>query len=328
MHIRRGYLGWGVFLILAGAVPLAVRQGYLNSEQVDRLWTLWPLILVGIGLGLILSRTPFEFVGGIVVAATFGLMAGGLLSNGFGPIPTGACGQGSGLAAFEPREGTLASAGGTIDVEADCADLTVGVGPGTTWRVEGEDDTGAGPDVESSDTSVSIRRPDGGGDGPFWALGGRDTWRVTVPAGAPFDLRVQLNAGQATLDLGAGRVGTFTLQLNAGSTTVDLGSAETVQALDMQLNAGSLGVTLPHGSTTGSIHANAGAVRLCSQPGVALKLHTGQSIIASYDYAGHGLVQDGSTWTTPGFEAASQKVELTTEANAGSFVLDPEEGCD
>ena len=33
MHIRRGYLGWGVFLILTGAVPLAVRAGYLTTTR-------------------------------------------------------------------------------------------------------------------------------------------------------------------------------------------------------------------------------------------------------------------------------------------------------
>ena len=58
MRVRRGYLGWGVFLILAGAVPLAVRSGYLSDDQIGRLWSLWPLILVGIGVGLILGRTP------------------------------------------------------------------------------------------------------------------------------------------------------------------------------------------------------------------------------------------------------------------------------
>ncbi len=92
MRVRRGYLGWGVFLILAGAVPLAVRSGYLSDDQIGRLWSLWPLILVGIGVGLILSRTPFAFVGGLIVAATVGLMVGGLLSTGVGAFSTGACG--------------------------------------------------------------------------------------------------------------------------------------------------------------------------------------------------------------------------------------------
>ena len=100
MHIRRGYLGWGVFLILAGSVPLLVRAGYLTTDQVGRLWSLWPLILVGIGIGLILSRTRFDFVGGLVVAATFGLMVGGLLSAGVSTISGGTCGSGQGTTPF------------------------------------------------------------------------------------------------------------------------------------------------------------------------------------------------------------------------------------
>ncbi len=79
---------------------------------------------------------------------------------------------------------------------------------------------------------------------------------------------------------------------------------------------------------TGSIHANAGAVKLCAPAGAGLSLQTGASVLASYDYAGHGLDQNGTTWTTPGFDTAPVKIDLRTEANAGSFTLDPEGGCD
>src|SRR6188508_1295713 len=103
MHIRRGYLGWGVFLILAGTVPLAVRSGYLTEDQVGRLWTLWPLILVGIGVGLILSRTRFDFLGGIIVAATFGLMVGGLLSAGVSGLSGASCGSDGSATSFPAR---------------------------------------------------------------------------------------------------------------------------------------------------------------------------------------------------------------------------------
>ena len=84
--------GWGVFLILAGAVPLGVRAGYLDADQVGRLWSLWPLILIGIGVGLILRRTRLAFLGGLIVAATFGLMVGGLLSVGSTGFAGGNCG--------------------------------------------------------------------------------------------------------------------------------------------------------------------------------------------------------------------------------------------
>lgn len=327
MHIRRGYLGWGVFLILAGAVPLAVRAGYLTDAQISRWWSLWPLILVGIGVGLILSRTRFEFIGGIIVAATFGLMAGGFLSSGIGTLSTGACGQDTGTSAFPTRDGTFSASGGSIDIEADCGDVSVGVAPGDGWRVEGEDADGTGPVIEATETALRVRPQDDGGV-PFWGLGKRDTWRVTVPDALRTDVDLRLNAGQATVDLSGALVGTVALRLNAGSATIDLESAEAVEDIDIQLNAGSLGLTLPHTSTAGTIHANAGAVRLCAPAGVALKLHTGESIVASYDYDDHGLIQDGSTWTTPGFDTAPQRIELRTEANAGSFVLDPEDGCD
>jgi hypothetical protein len=327
MHIRRGFLGWGVFLILAGAVPLAVRSGYLSEDQVGRLWTLWPLILVGIGVGLVLSRTRFDFLGGIIVAATFGLMVGGLLSSGIGSFSTGACGETGGTTAFPPRDGLFASSSGSIDVQTDCGKVTIAAASGNGWRVEGEDATGSGPDIEATDATLRVRSRDTGGN-PFSVFDHRDTWRITVPQAVTTDVALELTAGQASVDLSGALIADFGLQLNAGSATVDLSSAAAIQRIDVELNAGSVGVTLPHISMVGTIHANAGAVRLCAQEGIGLRLHTGEGIAASYDYADHGLIQDGSTWTTPGFDTAAQKIELTTEANAGSFALDPEEGCD
>ena len=327
VHIRRGFLGWGVFLILTGAVPLAVRAGYLTTDQIGRLWTLWPLILIGIGVGLILSRTRFAFIGGLIVAATFGLMVGGLLSSGIDTFSTGACGQNAGTAAFPSRDGTFPSTGGSVEIQMDCGDLNLAVAPGSAWRVEGSGAKGTGPQIESTETTLHVR-PNDGGVRPFSFLGDRVTWTVTLPDAAPVDLDLTLNAGQATIDLAGSTVGPFDLVVNAGSATVDLGSAKEVEGMDFTLNAGSLGVTLPDVSMTGSIQVNAGAVRLCAPPGAALKLQTGENIIASYDYAGHGLVKDGSTWTTPGFDTAAVQIELETQANAGSFALDPEGGCD
>jgi hypothetical protein len=323
VHIRRGLLGWGVFLILAGAVPLAARAGYLDSDQIGRLWSLWPLILIGIGVGLVLRRTRFDFLGGLIVAATFGLMVGGLLSTGVTGFAGGSCGQHGGTQAFPSRDGTLAP-GGSVDVRLNCGNLTVATAAGSGWRVEGTDANGIGPTIESTDSSLTVHSRNQGG--PF-ALGDRDTWRLTLPQTPQLDVDIQLNAGDATVDLAGATVDRFDLQVNAGSSTVDMGSTTAVETIDVVLNAGSLGLTLPAVSMTGSIQANAGSVELCAAPGIALRLHTGESILASYDYEGHGLVQDGSTWSTPGFETAPVRIELETRANAGSFTLDPEDGC-
>jgi hypothetical protein len=160
------------------------------------------------------------------------------------------------------------------------------------------------------------------------AFSDRETWRIALPDGPRLDLDMQVNAGSATADLSGATVGQLQVDLNAGSATVDLGSVGQISTIDATVNAGSLGITLPNVSLTGAIQVNAGAVKLCAPPGAALRLRTGQGVIASYDYAGHGLVQDGSTWSTPGFDAAAVRIDLRTEANAGSFALDPEGGCE
>ena len=49
--------------------------------------------------------------------------------------------------------------------------------------------------------------------------------------------------------------------------------------------------------------------------------------MSSYDFGSAGLVQVGDTWETPGYDTAVTRIELQIEANAGSFRLDPEEGC-
>ena len=90
MHINRGLLSWGVFLIVAGLILLAVRAGWLSASQIAGWWNLWPLVLIGIGVGLVLTRTPFEVIGSVLVAGTFGLMLGAVLAIGIAGFP-GAC---------------------------------------------------------------------------------------------------------------------------------------------------------------------------------------------------------------------------------------------
>ncbi len=86
MSVDRRLLNWGVFLVLVGGVPLAVAQGWIPSETVANAWELWPLILIGAGIGLILSRTPLRALGGIIVAGTFGVILGAMLAVGFGGL--------------------------------------------------------------------------------------------------------------------------------------------------------------------------------------------------------------------------------------------------
>lgn len=329
MRIDRSFIGWGIFFVIVGAIPLAVRAGYLTSAQVTGLWRFWPLVLVIAGVGILLRRTPLHWLGGLLMAALFGVMVGGALNSGiggFGGFPGGVCGGSTAGTPFPARDGSLDPVTGEVDIELDCGDLVVSTRPGSSWHLEGQDRIGSGPEIGADEGSLRIRSRDGE-RGPFDRLSDRETWRLTLPADPRLDLSLDVNAGNATFDLGNARLRVVSLQLNAGSATLDMGAAASLEQLDLEANAGSLGVTLPPVSLVGDIQVNAGSVNLCVPDDVALRIQASDNPIASYDFGGHGLIQDGSLWQTPGFDIATVRIDLAVEANAGSIKLDPTEGC-
>jgi len=327
VRIHRDLAGWGVFFIVAGGIPLAVQTGLLDPAVLDRWWSFWPLILIGVGLGLIFTRTSLEIVGGLLVSGTLGLLVAGVLTSGFGGVgdlPSGVCGPGGGGTPFEPRSGRFESDDTTVRIELDCGTVEIDASGGDGWTVEGVDDGGQGPQVDADGETLEIAPPDDAFGG---FLGERDRWVVRLPTATRLDIELRVNAGTAGADLAGARLGAVDVQLNAGQATVDLRDVAAIDGLEVRLNAGSLGVDLPSVSTTGSIRVNAGSIRLCAPEGVALRLDTGDSVLSSQDFGAAGLVQDGDVWETPGYDTAVTTIELETEANAGSFRLNPQEGC-
>lgn len=323
MRIDRNLLGWGVFFIVVGAVPLAARAGLIAPETIDRWWSFWPLILVGLGLGLILTKTPFEIVGGLIVSATFGLMVGGALTGGiggFGGIGNGVCGPGDGGTPFETRSGTLGPSA-EVHLELDCGSLTASTSEPSGWLVQGSDEGGEGPRIESDDATLEVRTAT---DGPDFLGGDGDRLDVHLPTSSTLDLEIDVNAGQLDVDLAGGSITVVDLELNAGAATLALEGVREIDGIDIGVNAGNLRVFLPSLSMTGAIEANAGNVDLCAPPDAALRLQTGDSVLSAQDYGSAGLVQDGSTWETPGYDTAAVRIELRTEANVGSFSLNGE----
>jgi hypothetical protein len=85
MHIDRRRVGFGLFLITVGAVMVAVRQGLVGEDDARKTRSLWPLILVGVGLSIVLAGRPGAAIGGIVLAWTFGALLGAIAATGVFP---------------------------------------------------------------------------------------------------------------------------------------------------------------------------------------------------------------------------------------------------
>jgi hypothetical protein len=322
MRINRGLLNWGLFFVVLGGVSLAVRQGVVGEETVSQAWTLWPILLILWGVGLILRRTPIEPLTGVAAAATFGLIVGGVLASG--SVPLASCGDEQGARPFALRSGELGTSA-QVELELNCGELTVRATQGTQWTIEGVDEDGAGPRIDASPNRLEI---DSGPTSDVFDA--RDRWTVALPTETGMDLETRVNAGANRLELNGLNLRRLDVGVNAGELSLDLGGVAALGELEVTLNAvGNSRIVLPNLTFSGSVQANAaGGIRLCAPTGVGLRLTAGDSVASSNNYGSRGLVQDGNVWETPDYDAASTRIDLRTQANAGSFQLEPEGACD
>lgn len=221
MHLDRRLLGWGLFFILLGSIPLATRAGLLDEQVVGQWPLLWPVLLIGWGLGLILRGTPLALIGGATAAVTLGMMGGGALTTGFSAIPfASGCSSNEPVRAFADRTGSFGSTA-RVDLQLNCGSLTVGTVDGTAWGVSGSDRDGTGPALASGEGSLSLDSDPG--RQPFGS-NRRAVWNITLPRSPVLGLGVTLNAGEGNLDLTGASISTVSMTLNAGAMTLDLGA--------------------------------------------------------------------------------------------------------
>ncbi len=329
MHVNRGLMGWGVFFIVLGAVPLAVQAGTLDPEVVRRAWELWPLILIGIGLGLVLARTRLAIIGTLVVAVTFGLMGGALIATGVGSaggFTSCGFGAGQGGEAFRTQAGGF-DGEASMRLEMNCGEVDAVAADGPGWSVAGTSDGGQAPDLDGSGNQLVVRAP--GRSGIDLAA---DPWRwnVTLPRAVPVSMDLSVNAGSGSLDLAGMSVPSLSVSVNAGDARTDLSSAAGTERFEASVNAGSMTALLPApvGTLRGSISVNAGSADLCVPDGVALRFQAGDQPLGSTNFEDRGLRRSGDTWSTPGYDAATSRIALDVSVNLGSITLDPEDGCD
>jgi archaellin len=153
-------------------------------------------------------------------------------------------------------------------------------------------------------------------------------WTVNLPRSSELSLNLTVNAGQGHVNLGGMKLAVVDMTLNAGSAKLDFGEATSVASLDVTVNAGSATINLPATGTAGSFTVNAGSVAFCVPSGANLRIQSNDQLTASSNYSAQGLTRAGDAWTSAGFDpAATNRIELTTTANAGSLTLNPKEGC-
>ena len=344
MRIDRSLLNWGVFLIAIGGIPLAVDQGWLESDIAADLGRLWPLILVGIGLGLILRWTPLAWFGGALVAATFGIILGAAvvaipdddIANLQGIIPAiaaGTCANGDVGTASTRESGVGEADAFELDVNLSCGELDVARAVANTWSLEAKHDTGDAPSVEASDpegTSARLRLSQGGSDDlGFLGRQVRSLWTVQVPATAALTVHATLNAARGKIDAGSGPVARLAGTFNAADTVVDLASVTTPSpaSIELTFNASSGRLSLPNGDITADITLNASSLVVCVPSSAALGVDY-STVLGSDDLGSSGLTDQGAgQWSSSGYEAAQERVSLSVTSTVSSLTIERPEAC-
>jgi Domain of unknown function (DUF5668) len=321
MHIDRRLVGFGLFLITIGAVMIAVRQGLLSADDARKAWTLWPLILVGVGLSIVLAGRPGAAIGGLVLALIFGAMLGGIAATGAFP-GVGLCANARDHGAAFPPSGGGFGASARVTVSQDCGDLTIGTVAGSTWDVSGESTDGRQPRIDDSPSSLRIRNQDGA---PF-DLGGTSRWNVVLPRDPAIDLAVTINGGESRLTLDGAHMSVLRIDANAGSIDIDLREVAAFGDAVIDVNFGSATLRLPNESLSANLSVNAGSAALCVPSGAGLRVLL-RSAAASNDFASHGLIEKNGGWETPGYTTATVRLDVRADVNAGSLTLDPQRQC-
>lgn len=316
MHIRRGLLFGGLFFITVGAIELLVRAGTIDANRLDEAWKLWPLILVGLGIAILLGRSRVAVVGTIIAAITVGAIVGGAIASGGGWIATITdCGGN------QPTDQTTSEAGGfsgpsTIDLSIRCGTLTFGTDSGSGWTF-GAAYRGPEPILEGTANTLDIKVPEGTGVR-------RQDWTITAGTQTLSELKVQANAASGTIALSGAKLAGFDLQTNAGDVIVD-GTGASIHGLEVQVNAARARITLDV-DTSGELQVNAGSIELCLPKDASVQLDVADQITFATNLAESGLNHSGTTWTRAGL-ASGAPIDLHIEGNAASLTLDPVGGC-
>jgi hypothetical protein len=327
MRIDRSLLNWGVFLIALGGVPLAVQQGLADSGIAGDVWRLWPLILVGIGLGLLLRWTPLAWLGGAIVAGTFGLIFGALVAGGITGI-SGACGDPGDDAMTSSQSGLASSTAFDVELSLSCGQLTVTRDGESRWSVTARHADGEDPTIDGDTSGLSVRQDEGGSQAMVFGPANRNEWQVQLPNVPSVGLDVTLNAADATLDLGGGPIGVVNGAFNATSVTLAMAEATAngTAAIDLSFNASSGTVSLPAASVIAKVDANLSSVTLCIPSAAPLRVEL-DSTLSSDDLDSAGLEQQGEGWQTPDYDTASARVDLDVSSAVSSLTIQRPEVC-
>jgi hypothetical protein len=290
---RRQGIVSAVLLIGVGVVFLLANLGYLTMSIFDFSLHFWPILLIAIGFDIFVGRRSIiaSLVGLVLILA---MLAGAVLMYGV-RFSTGQVISGEQIS--QPLEGvssaqvSLSPPAGSLRVQAlsEPTGLLVGqVGMPGSQRVLQDYSVNAGrAQVNLHVTGSNFVMLPGNADQWKWNLG--------LASGIPIDLKVDMGAGEALLNL----------------TGVDIAS------LKVGMGVGRAEVTLPQsGSYNAQLDGAIGELVVWVPRGVGVNIVPGTALVAtSYP---PGFQKQGDRMVSPDYSLATDRIDLRLNLAIGS----------
>lgn len=290
----RGVTG-AAFLITLGAVFLLNNLGLLPWSIWGTLLRLWPMLLVGVGLDILLAHR--SALGALLaLILTLSVVAGILWLGVTGRLP------GQFPVTEEVSEPLGEASAAEVTLSPGVGSLHLDVFPETSSRlVVGTVRSGREWDLTTDSTTMGDTAHfslEGGGDVEVGNWFSEQNWDLRLNGDVPVDLMVDVGAGELNLELGG---------LNADRLQVDVGIGEATVVLPAE------------GRYVAQIEGAIGQTTVIVPPGLAVRAEidaglSGRSVPAGY-------VCDEDVCTSPGYANADHRVDLQVSQAIGNLII-------
>lgn len=296
---RQGGLVGPALIVGAGVIFLLNNLGLLRWEVWGSLLTLWPLLLIAIGLDLMIGRR--SLLGSLLVAALL-LAALGAAVWWADVWPGAAGGQLTSQAISQPLSG------------ATRAHIDIGMGVGTL-RLSAQKEPGdliAGTVAQGPRDQLQREFSVSGGTASFklhaiqqgtWVLplgprGGERTWDLRLNPETPLDLKISTGAGSAVLDLTGLNLTAVSVSAGVGNTTLTLPRTG-VFRVNVSGGVGNTTIVIPAGM----------AARVTASTGIGPV-----RVLGAFE-------QNDKQYISPGYAGAANRADLQISSGVGNVTV-------
>jgi hypothetical protein len=285
-----------VILIGLGVVWLLNNMGLLAWSAWEVIFRLWPILLIAAGLEIILNR--FSVWGSLLaLVLTVAILAGALWLLRPGP------GTGQVVGGEEISQALGEASRAEVVIEPGIGSLHLESLPESANLVEGVVRAGRGQEVTrhfavAGQTATFTLRSEGATIGPFFWGDDQRSWELGLAPEVPLELKVDLGAGRADLDL----------------------TGLMVDDLEVSMGIGQAIVTLPdEGRFRARIEGAIGETVVIIPAGMAarIRVDTGLAVSDLPD----GYQQRDDVYTSPGYASADDRVDLEVDQAIGKITI-------